>query len=169
MKRYNLVLLCVLFVLLCVAHGRVSGAEPVIPALTEAAVPMLLKQIPKLKSADWAALPGLEIKVLATAQKTETGITLADGDVYVVVPHPTDQWTQGPVAKYTKTTWNTGELDLRWFAGKESTNTAEKSDNCIVRGEGAFLLGHGDANAGDNWGFIRVKIVKILPAKGAKK
>lgn len=168
MKRYNLVLLCVLFVLLCAAHKSV-GAEPVVPALTEAAVPMLLKQIPKLKAGDWAALPGLEIKVLATVQKTETGITLAGGDVYVVVPHPTDVWTQGPVAKYTKTVWNTGELDLRWFVGKDSTNTAESIDNCIVRGEGALLLGHGDANAGDNWGFIRVKIVKILPAKGAKK
>ncbi len=166
MKKLPLALLSLAFLLLCVAHKAV-GAD--VPAIKEASAPALLKQIPKLKPADWVMLPGLEIKVLATVHKTETGITLAPGDVYIVIPHPADQWTQGPVQKYTKTIWNTGELNLKWFVGAEEHDASDGMDGCVIKGDGPLEIGHGDANAGDNWGFIRVKLVKVLPTKSAKK
>jgi hypothetical protein len=161
MKKTTFALLIALFIALCFAHGAV-GAD--VPTIKESDAVTLAKSLAKLKPAQWAMLPGLEIKVLATAQKTETGITVSPDEVYLVVPHPTDVWSQGPQATYKHVKWNDGELNLRWFIGADSTDASSAPEAVFIKGDGPLLVGHGDGNAGDNWGFIRVKLFKVVKA-----
>lgn len=164
------------FLILVLIHGMIptkAQGEDLVSAfatIKDTEAPGLIRNIPKLKPSEWAKLPGAEFKVDATKQKTETGITVEPDDVYIVIPHPTDQWTQGPEAKYTKSTWKDSELPLQWFIGDEA-KAAYEGTNVIVKGDGPLTIGHGDTNAGDNWGSIRVKVVKVLKpvAKKPKK
>jgi len=50
-----------------------------------------------LDEAAWAALrTPKEIKVMAENPRTETNITLRRGDLYLIVPNPSDKWSAGP-------------------------------------------------------------------------
>ncbi len=165
------------FLLLVLLHAAIPlhSAEDdllgnAVTSIKESDAQALVKSIPKLKPAEWAKLPGTEIKIDAKVHKTDAKVTVGPDDVYIVIPHPTDQWTQGPEAKYTKATWKESELPLQWFIGDDS-KLAYEGANVIIKGDGPLTLGHGDANAGDNWGFIRVKLVKVVkpPTKKPKK
>lgn len=166
MKRTRYILAAIAFILLCFAHGAV-GAE--VPTIKEADAIALAKLVPKMKPGQWASTPGLEIKLDATTQKTETNVTVYPEDVFLVIPNPIDVWSQGPQAKYRHVPWNDGELNLRWFVGQESKDAASAPDAIFIKGDGPLQLGHGDANAGDNWGFIRVKLLKVVKAGGKAK
>lgn len=166
MKPVRLILLSILFLVLCAAHKAV-GAE--VPTIKEADAITLAKAVPKLKPAQWVAAPGLEFKLAATTQKLNTGITVAPEEVYLIVPHPTDLWAQGPQNKYRNVPWNDGEINLHWFIGQDDTDAAGAAMNIFVKGDGPLMLGHGDANAGDNWGSIRVKLLKVVKAVKARK
>lgn len=162
--RYHLLALLALVLL----HAAIPLPAGESITIKESDAQTLMKSIPKLKPADWENLPGLELVIDAKKQKSDAKILVEPDDVYILIPHPTDLWTQGPEAKYTKATWKDSELPLQWFIG-DDVKTACEGTNVIIRGDGPLTIGHGDANAGDNWGSIRVKLVKVLKPVAKKK
>jgi hypothetical protein len=120
----------------------------------------LVHAVPRMTGKEWDEIPGEPIVVLATKASTDTSITLSADDTYVLVPNPVDQWTCGPADKYTKVRWDAGEQHLCWKVGNGAMMSTTEKDGLIVRGEGALVLMGADANCGDNWGSVRVKIVR---------
>ena len=102
--------------------------------------------------AEWSALPGKEIKVMADSPKTETKITVKKGEVYLIAPNPADKWYGGP----TPTTYfgNGPWLKLRVMIN-------EVSVGFLAEGEGPLVLSPYHTTYVGNVGFVRVKIIKV--------
>ncbi len=120
----------------------------------------LLHAIPRMNAKEWDALPGTEITVMAAREKTDTGITLAKNERYIVVPHPTDLWAMGPKDKYANVKWD-GEIHMMIKVGAADSVDASLPGKLVAQGEGELMLSASDGNFGDNWGSVRVKILKV--------
>ena len=92
----------------------------------------------------------------------DTGIVAKKGEVYVVVPSPTDTWTgsANKLAEYPLVTY----LGSKTVAGQMAMQVKIESnimDSFMTVGEGRILVGPNDSKPGDNGGQIRIKIIKV--------
>jgi hypothetical protein len=129
-------------------------AEPV-------SIPPYLEIAKRLKDGtytaeEWNKLVAPKVSVPATHEQTPTDYVLRKGDIYVVVPCPTDEWT-GNVSfgKPTGYQGNGGYLRLRVMVGDLFMK------GFVAEGEGKLILSPFDQDYGDNSGAVRVKIIKI--------
>jgi hypothetical protein len=153
-----------------IRNANLDGAEAIkqeISALTpksdadEVSDPTaLMHSIPRMSEQDWEDLPGSTITVMANTAHTVTGITVGSGEHYVIAPNPTDLWAMGPADKYTHCRWD-GELRMMMTVGAHDPVDVSSPNGLLSQGEGALILSNNDGNYGDNWGFIRVKILKV--------
>ena len=120
----------------------------------------LMHVVPRMSEQEWEDLPGSIVTVMANTAHTVTGITVESGEHYVIAPNPTDLWAMGPADKYTHCHWD-GELRMMMTVGSHDPVDVSSPNGLLSQGEGALILSNNDGNYGDNWGFIRVKILKV--------
>lgn len=106
---------------------------------------------------EWNKLVAPKVSVPAIHEQTLTDYVLRKGDIYLVVPCPTDEWS-GNVS-FGKTVGYQGNsggfLRLRVMVGDLIVK------GFVAEGEGKLILSPFDQDYGDNSGAVRVKIIKI--------
>lgn len=152
-----------------------DNAAPFIPDFTI--------NLDRLTVPAWDAAPGRLVAVDARAL-CDTGITITEGQKYVVIPHPEDKWREGTVNAYsnfrgekipgTSGPWD-GSMVMLWrldpghkISGNRINLALEYPGGGVIKGTGAvfgkgkLLLMCGDKGSWtDNDGVIRVKIVRV--------
>jgi hypothetical protein len=105
---------------------------------------------------DWEAIPVAPLEVSAKEARTSTKVKLAQGDLYLIVPHPGDTWQAS--ASYPKVTFLGGQdrfMRLLVMVGEKELAT------WLVAEPGVLTLGPKDDRTNDNVGAIRVKIIRV--------
>jgi hypothetical protein len=97
------------------------------------------------------------VSVPANHEQTVTEYVLKRGDIYLVVPCPTDEWLGNTfIGKPTNYLGNSaGFLRLRVMVGDLFMK------GFVAEGEGKLILSPYDTDYGDNGGGVRVKILKV--------
>ena len=110
----------------------------------------------ELTEEEWATLPAQILKLDAKDSRNNTKIKIAAGDLYFIVPHPTDTWKSQPTSE--SLTWRgniNGEMKVIIRCGEKEV------PGLFVNEVGPLTLGPNDKACGDNEGSIRVKILRV--------
>jgi len=110
----------------------------------------------ELTEDEWAAIPGQTLKVDAKEPRSTTKIKVAPGELYFIVPHPTDTWKNYAAGDIL--TWRgneKNEMKLMIRCGEKDIT------GLFVSETGLLTMGPNDKGCGDNEGFIRVKIIRV--------
>ena len=110
----------------------------------------------ELTEEEWAAIPAQILKLDAKDQRSNTKIRIAAGELYFIVPHPTDTWKNQATGE--NLTWRgnaNGEMKLMIRCGEKESN------DLFVNEVGSLTLGPNDKGCGDNEGSLRVKILRV--------
>lgn len=130
----------------------------------------LLKDEPLLKATDlnskiskmeltedeWSAVPAQIIKLDAKDSRGNTKIKIGVGELYFIVPHPTDTWKSQPTSE--SLTWAGNghrEMKLMIRCGEREIS------GLFVSEVGPLTLGPNDKVCSDNEGSLRVKILRV--------
>jgi len=105
---------------------------------------------------DWAAIPAQSLKLDAKEPRSNTKIKVAAGELYFIVPHPTDAWKNQPTGE--SFTWrgkDDGDMKLMIRCGEKEI------PGLFVSETGLMTMGPNDKGCGDNEGSIRIKIIRV--------
>jgi len=107
---------------------------------------------------EWRDLPGTKFRVEASAILDLTKIVLKKGDLFIVVPCPTDKWAGSidyPMVNYLGTNGSNTGMRLQVKVG----DTAMKA--FMAEGEGVLSMRANDTQPAGNPGSVTVKIIRI--------
>ena len=105
---------------------------------------------------EWDAIQVPVLTLDAKEPRTPAKIKVAAGDLYLVVPHPTDIWQASPdLPKVDFRGGNEGLMRLLVRCGEKEV------DGFFVSETGPLTLGPKDDRCGDNVGAIRAKILRV--------
>lgn len=110
----------------------------------------------ELTEDEWTEISAQTLKLDAQESRSSTKIKVAAGELYFIVPHPTDTWKSHPVNE--SLTWQGNakdEMKLMIRCGEKEIS------GLFVSEAGLLTLGPNDKACGDNEGFIRVKIIRV--------
>lgn len=105
---------------------------------------------------DWDALQVPVLTLDSKEPRNPTKIKVAMGDLYLVVPHPTDTWQAN--ADWEKVDFRgnkEGHMRMIVRCGEKEV------DGFFVSETGPLTIGPKDEKCGDNVGAIRVKIIRV--------
>lgn len=126
--------------------------EPLLRA-TELDTKIRMKE---LTEEDWASIPGQTLNLEAKDSRSSSKIKVAAGELYFIVPHPSDTWKNQ--ASGDSLTWrgkDGGDMKLVIRCGEKEIT------GLFVNEIGLLTLGPKDKSCGDNEGSIRVKIIRV--------
>lgn len=110
----------------------------------------------ELTDDDWASIPGQTLNLDAKEPRSSSKIKVAAGELYFIVPHPSDTWKNQPSGE--SLTWrgkDGGDMKLMIRCGEKEIT------GLFVNEIGLLTLGPNDKGCGDNEGSIRVKIIRV--------
>lgn len=105
---------------------------------------------------DWTSIPGQTLNLDAKESRSSSKIKVAAGELYFIVPHPSDTWKNQ--ASGDSLTWrgkDGGDMKLMIRCGEKEIT------GLFVNEMGLLTLGPNDKGCGDNEGSIRVKIIRV--------
>lgn len=105
---------------------------------------------------EWAAVPAQILKLDAKDPRSSSKIKVAAGELYFVVPHPSDTWKNQTAGE--SLTWRgnaNGDMKLMIRCGEKELH------DLFVNEVGLLTLGPNDKICGDNDGSLRVKILRV--------
>lgn len=109
----------------------------------------------ELNEETWDALAAQPFTVEAGERHNRTKITVAPGELYLVVPHPTDTWGRKDSGKIT---WRgTADGSMKLVIRCDTT----RLDSLFVSEPGLLTLSALSESPRDNHGSIRVKIIRV--------
>jgi hypothetical protein len=114
----------------------------------------------KLTEEQWKTIDGIEKVIMANEKETHTGIDILDGQEFIIIPNNKDKWSDsGKPCNYK------GKItskDVIWMnlCYKIGDGNKLQVSNESVKGQGKLFLLPNDGMTQDNYGFIRIKIVR---------